>query len=124
MAPLERDLVGECLVHISGELVTAWARLLEDQNPLHGEDSGLIVPGPALLAFIFSFVGTLPGEFRTCPSVITRFRSIVRAPCDIRIAAYVAENSEPAENSFEIDVVLSLNGQEAVLSAFRRDSKI
>jgi hypothetical protein len=64
---------------LSASDVRQWARLLDDANPLHQDEGGTVVPGPALLAMVLSAARTLSPESRVA-RVTARFTVIVEAP--------------------------------------------
>jgi hypothetical protein len=101
---------------LSASDVRQWARLLDDANPLHQDEGGTVVPGPALLAMVLSAARTLSPESRVA-RVTARFTVIVEAPAVATVRFTAGSSGLDTRTGMEVVAVVMVEDRQVFRAA-------
>jgi hypothetical protein len=118
MTDVAAKTVEECRFEISLTDVRQWAGILEDDNPLHEAAGGAVVPGPAVLAFVFTAVRRLFPSHRV-GTISSRFTATVEAPAVITVRLARTTPSVEVDVDLPVSAMVTVNGREVFKSTLK-----
>ena len=105
--------------HVSDESARFWARLLDDENPIHNNSAGAINPGPANMSYLMTLLLRAFPEGRI-ETIDCRFVAPVVAPVTVEASGMVQTVvATPLGNLFHCSLELRSAGLVAVTAHAR-----